>query len=253
MFSRKKNSMSIYVTHGSSTVIKGVSRTSSKNEPHILATCTLIHSKETYSIKNFKDLIDQATESKHVKEKHRVDLAQLSGDNLTSEQFLHIVNLIKQSFKINHINLRADANLIHPASVQVSTELCYLVDNIRPKSLILFSETPECIEDAQRYLNRELTDENHHLPSYRLSGTVATRKTLKDVITRETNNPTAIPVPNACLSFFSGRSQHRLKTPKTYPSDDTANTKFSSDRTTRSSLLTQPESNTTPDDLVRPF
>tara|TARA_R110002126_G_scaffold17798_2_gene68846 strand:- start:19035 stop:19796 length:762 start_codon:yes stop_codon:yes gene_type:complete len=253
MFSRKKNPMSIYVTHGSPVVIKSVARLCSKNELHVIATCALIHGEKIYSIKNLEYLILQATESMHVQEKHRADLAQLSGDNLTSEQFIHIVNLIKQSFKINHINLRADANLIHPASVQVSTELCYLVDSIRPTSLILFSETPECIEDAQKYLNRTMTVQNHRLPPYLLSGAVATRKTLKDVIISETNKPTLIPVPNACLSFFSGRSQYRLKTPKTYPTDDTADIKFASDRTTRSSLLTQPESNTTPDDLVRPF
>jgi len=159
----------------------------------------------------------------------------------------------KSKFKINHINLRADANLIHPASVQVSTELCYLVDSIRPTSLILFSETPECIEDAQKYLNRTMTIQNHRLPPYLLSGAVATRKTLKDVITSEVQKPTLIPVPNACLSFFSVRSQYRLKTPKTYPMENTADIKFGSDRTTRNSLLTQPESNTTSDDLVRPF
>jgi|GEM_PF-2482238 len=101
MFSRKKKPMSIYVTHGSSVVIKSVARLCSKNELHVIATCTLIHGKETYSINNIEDLIRQATESKYVQEKHRADLAQLSGDHLTSEQFLYIVNLIKQSFKLD--------------------------------------------------------------------------------------------------------------------------------------------------------
>ena len=154
-------------------MIKSVARVCSKNELHIIATCALNHGEKTYSIKNIDHLIIQATESKNFPKKYSPDIAQLSGDNLTSEQFLHIVDLIKQLFKINHINLRADANLIKPASVQVSTELCYVVDSIRPTSLILFSETPECIEDAQKYLNRTMTIQNHRLPPYLLSGAVA--------------------------------------------------------------------------------
>jgi len=57
MFFRKKTPMSIYITHGSFAVIKGIAHTHSQHEPDLVATCALVNGEKNYTIKNIEPLI----------------------------------------------------------------------------------------------------------------------------------------------------------------------------------------------------
>ncbi|MDF1684911.1 MAG: hypothetical protein P1U36_09705 [Legionellaceae bacterium] len=244
MFFRKKTTkptMSLYLTHGSLMVMKGVARTQSQNELHIIAMCNFMNDEKTYQIKNINDLKNRLLEVKHPQQEAMLQYIKDHQDTLTQKEFFNYVNTIKKYFKIGNVNLRADGNLFHPNSDNVSKELCDLVNTTRPQSLVLFSDTPACVADSQKYLRRELTNKYHHLPSYSLSGNVADRKTLKDVITHEKKQPTIIPVPNACWGFFSRRIKDSSKLQKVYASDDTHEVSLDSDRTTKYFLFPEPK------------
>jgi hypothetical protein len=222
MFFRKKTPMSIYITHGSFAVIKGIAHTHSQHEPDLVATCALVNGEKNYTVKNIEPLIIKIINANHAQKNKLVKLAQShQGASLSQADFDHFVHAIKTYFKVNYIKLHADGNLFWPASQNVSAELCYLVEKIQPQSLILFSETPECIDDAQNYLHRKPTNNHHQLPNYPLSGAVATRKTLKNIIANEAENPTYIPTQHSCVSFFYNNAGRILRKPKIYPNDET--------------------------------
>ncbi|MDF1828182.1 MAG: hypothetical protein P1U39_07885 [Legionellaceae bacterium] len=209
MFFCKKTTMSLYITHGSPLVMKGVARTHSQHEPHLIVICSYLAGEKIYGIKNIDPLIIKITQAGNKNREKLVHLAQHHQQPLTQTEFNSFIHEIKTYFKINHINLCADGNLFHGNTASVSDELCDLVQTLKPQSLFLFSETPECVEDARNYLNRRLTNNHVQLPRYRLNGAATSRQYLAEIIRQEKINPTMIPVHRGCLDFFSQKKKYR--------------------------------------------
>lgn len=221
MFSRKKTTMSLYLTHGAAFVMKGVAHKQPQKEPHLIATCSYKNNKKTYKIENIKQLSEQISETSGARKSKLIKLTSEYREPLSQAKFDYFVYEIKKYFKANHVNLYADGNLFHPSCGFISAELSILVETTKPQTLILFSDTPECLDDARNYLNRRPTNNNHQLPHYRLNATATTRQNLAAAIRQEKNFPTMIPIKNGCLNFFSRHTPKLLLPPKVYARDDT--------------------------------
>lgn len=202
LFFQKTKTMSIYVTHGAKFVTKGVAHQCSQEEPYILVQCDVVGHACLYTISNANTLITS---------RHNTGLFLISKDEFTlyvqshqepmnQTQFIEYIYYIRRYFTVIDTTLCLDGNLSAPALDKVTAEVCDLVNAIKPKSLILFSETLDCREDAQRYLNRQSTALNYQLPEYEISGAVTTRAHLSETIQHERRTPTISPLPQATVN-----------------------------------------------------
>jgi hypothetical protein len=97
------------------------------------------------------------------------DLSQLGGfgDDINTAQpsasFVAFARQVITKYKPHTTELCSDANLGDKGGSYVTEELHYIAENIKPRSLLLFTNTPTCVEDAKNYLHHRLAGNNSQL------------------------------------------------------------------------------------------
>lgn len=167
--------LAVYVTHGTQVPIKALAKRFSGKKIHILAA----YDKDIgYSILNKSVLA-----------------ASIGRDNIpsfyTKEKFIELIDEIKTQCFENapDVMLCVDGNLGDVAGVAISETFLQLVRSIAPKFLFPFSETPDCVDSAQRYLlgeevvfGKESITTKYRLPSEVKIGQASNRAEISDVI-----------------------------------------------------------------------
>jgi hypothetical protein len=145
----QKPSLAIYVTHGSLMVMKGIANACSKEALHLIVSAIENEGSYYYKIEKIA-FLQENTELK------------IPSEKMSAEEFINFIATMCRQMNIDkhEIMLCADANLTKPSYKNVTAEFCYFVDQIKPSRLIPFSDTPECVIDANKYLQREPTNDN---------------------------------------------------------------------------------------------
>ena len=134
-----KKTLAIYITHGNALNLKIISRPFLNNEHQLLTT---------YSPKE--------------RQYHIVNIAainaygmQINEQPVSEDGLIELINQIKQHSSVNSMKTRlvCDANLGTIAGHNVSPLFHSLINQIRPTSLIPFTETPECAQNAEQELS----------------------------------------------------------------------------------------------------
>jgi uncharacterized protein YlbG (UPF0298 family) len=98
------------------------------------------------------------------------------------------LNLIKE---YQNIGLLMDSNLSVVGGTEVTQEVNELVEEIKPKELILFNSTPLCTEDAKLYFSGHRCAQGYTIPQEVIYGFVADRTHLAHMFI---NNPGGIKI-----------------------------------------------------------
>ena len=147
--------LSIYVTHGGTSTIKGIARRCSKKKaPYLLAT----YNNSEFSLVNREQFALRLG----------CELEQIPV-SCSIDDFIKLINWVKeQSFAgLPGTMLFVDPNLGTEAGEEISEPFFELVGKISPKFLFACSGTPKCVEKVEKYFSGEavvINAQEHLLP-----------------------------------------------------------------------------------------
>ncbi len=162
--------LSIYITHGGSVTIKVAANVFAQMRPQLplLVRYQEEEGVERYNILNSRDL----------------PAVNLTHNLLT---FNELIALIHQLSVLDHVDkhqtlLCCDANLGVQAGHDVTNTVNHLLHEIKPQSVAFFASTPECVINAQNYLDGGFVGDELCIPSEVTHGFIADRKDLSQAI-----------------------------------------------------------------------
>ena len=156
VFSDNYPDLSIYVTHGGTSTIKGIARRCNpKKTPYLLAT----YKNSRFSLVNREQFALCLG----------CELDQIPNGPCSMDDFIKLIDWVKtQSFAgLPGTMLFVDPNLGTEAGHEISEPFFELVGKIAPKFLFACSGTPKCVEKVEKYLLGEavvINAQEHRLP-----------------------------------------------------------------------------------------
>ncbi len=209
LYSSPQRKFSIIISHANVISLKipaQIIRSLEDNEHHILIALTCRTSDNTCKYTLRQDLSLNLPEH------------MMTEKPLTSKDLITLIKNISQTYNqyrlpycTHALQLCCDANLGSVGGNTITNELNTLVYEIKPRSLFLFTDTPDCVNDASRYLNRKPAGEDAQclIPNAVKNGFVCERMYLQRAIQKEYGDkPTLLPSVPLLHRFFPATSPY---------------------------------------------